>query len=486
MGSIRVTENATLELKDAVINFTQFAHYQHGIILSPGNTRLRADNVSIVSTHNVVIDLQTNCSASVDGLQSSVPLWLGLYHANLSISESEARWCIGTSSNVTISSCAFTEFELYGDNASIVDSNIGSSFLADTSVSIANSTVGDVMAVGVTSILASEELRANGSLSFHQNAMLHLASASVELAQTHDEELRVTFNDHSHFESTNSAITSSFAFIIYFRGDATGSANGLAMPTSTARLYAFDRSTLVLDGFTSRYLRAFNDSTVTLTNSAPFYLRAYSRASFYIRNSSVRKLYAFGLCHTHLSRSVATEDIRLHNNTYLEATDSTLTTVYSTDTSAAILVNSTYAHCAVDPTGYIAVYWYLDARVVDMIGQPVHQANVSAFMLAQDLKDTNLTDTEGWARLVLLDRIFDHLGEHANQLNYTVRATFEDHVAFDGVNMTTNKVVILELDFIIPEYFSLVIIPLLVTATLVAAWAHKKTKQEYGRARASH
>ena len=44
-GSITVTENATLELKDAVINFTQRFDHDHGILFDSGNTKLKVDSL---------------------------------------------------------------------------------------------------------------------------------------------------------------------------------------------------------------------------------------------------------------------------------------------------------------------------------------------------------------------------------------------------------------------------------------------------------
>jgi hypothetical protein len=476
-GSIRVTENATLELKDAVINFTQRIDNDHGILFYSGNTKLKADNVTIISTYDTFMVLDTNCSANVDDLHSPMRIYLELFNANLNMSNSEVHWYFGSDSNVTISNCEIKDIKSWGDDILISESTIGPCYVVSSSIMTHNSTIEDINATGKASIFVLNNLIVNGSVSLYGNATLHLEDAFLELSQIHDEESNMTFNDYSSLQSVSSEVNSDHVFIMYFYGESTASVNGLVMPTSLARLYAFDESVLNLNAFTSRYLRAFNDSIITLSNSAPYYLRSYYRANFYIYNCTIQKQYAFDLGHVHISKSVYTVDLRSYNNTYVDVSDSIIDSVYAYDTSAINLVNCTYTHYTVEPdatAAHIYVRWYLDAKVVDLTDQPIPSANVTAY-LGPNLKDSNLTNIQGCARLVLLGAHIDMNGIHYMQMNYSVGATYEDYVTSKSVNMTDNKVITLELDFIIPEFPSIAILPWIMIATLLAAAiSHRK------------
>lgn len=75
-GSIIVEENATLILRNALLNFTQTYDYQHSMILqnpANGNPRLQVENsVITASDHYLYIDFYGNSTGSVDVLEEGV------------------------------------------------------------------------------------------------------------------------------------------------------------------------------------------------------------------------------------------------------------------------------------------------------------------------------------------------------------------------------------------------------------------------------
>lgn len=62
--------------------------------------------------------------------------------------------------------------------------------------------------------------------------------------------------------------------------------------------------------------------------------------------------------------------------------------------------------------------------------------------------------------------------------NYTVEATYDIYSDETSVNMTENKQTTLRLNFIIPEFPSLIILALFMIATLLAALVYRRKHYE--------
>jgi len=122
----------------------------------------------------------------------------------------------------------------------------------------------------------------------------------------------------------------------------------------------------------------------------------------------------------------------------------------------------------------IQVFWYLDVHVVDEINQDVPSANVTATYPNATLAESKLTGEDGWINLTLMEKIKNATGEYPVGI-YTVEATYETHSNTTTVEMTGTKQITMTMeDFIIPEFPSFLILPLFMTATLLAVIAHRK------------
>jgi len=76
----------------------------------------------------------------------------------------------------------------------------------------------------------------------------------------------------------------------------------------------------------------------------------------------------------------------------------------------------------------------------------------------------------------LLEKMMNASGEYPVG-DYTVEAAYEIHSNSTTVNMTGNQQTILTLeDFVIPEFPSLLILPLFTMATLLAAIAYRRKR----------
>jgi hypothetical protein len=136
------------------------------------------------------------------------------------------------------------------------------------------------------------------------------------------------------------------------------------------------------------------------------------------------------------------------------------------DSSKSQLINSTVADVNIDDNATVSVCWYLDVHVTDSIGQDVPFANVTASYPNATVAESRLADASGWARLTLTEKTMNASGTYRLG-NYTVTSRYDTHEQQEPVNMTGNKFIV------IPEFPSLLILPLFIVATLIAIKVHK-------------
>ena len=124
----------------------------------------------------------------------------------------------------------------------------------------------------------------------------------------------------------------------------------------------------------------------------------------------------------------------------------------------------------------IQIFWYLDVHVIDDINQDVPSANVTAAYPDATLAESKLTSENGWVRLALMEKIKNATGEYPVGI-YTVNATYETYSNTTTVEMTITQHIALTLeDLVVPEFPSLIILPLFMIATLLATLVYKKKR----------
>jgi len=136
------------------------------------------------------------------------------------------------------------------------------------------------------------------------------------------------------------------------------------------------------------------------------------------------------------------------------------------------LVNSTYADLYFYGPGRVDVGWYLDAHVVDLLSQDVPYANVTATYLGAVAAEKS-TDDNGQARLILAEKTINATGEYPTG-NYTVEAKYGTHSDGSSVEMTANRQIELQLDFVIPEFSRALSVLLVMLILLPVAFYRKK------------
>jgi hypothetical protein len=141
--------------------------------------------------------------------------------------------------------------------------------------------------------------------------------------------------------------------------------------------------------------------------------------------------------------------------------------LYSSENSTLWLVNSTSNEYDIGDWSQISVSWYLDVHVVDSNGTSVAYADVTATYPNSTVAESKLTDTNGWARLTLMEKLMNATGSYPIG-NYTITTRYNTHEEQQSENMAGNR------QITIPEFPSFLIPPLFMIMTLLAVIIYKK------------
>jgi hypothetical protein len=396
-GSIIVEENATLYLKNAIVNFTQTESRQYSIILQNplnGYPRLLAYNSTITSAYRTEIILKDNSVAHFNN--ATIPWYLfAKDYSTLSISNDSyvsLQYGYG-SATINVYNSTIGEWHNYnygggGLQIKVHDSEISSIVVGPKSI---NCTIYHLEPGHIN----YWNFIANCSVTVLSGG----AAPNITLINTTVNSWRLAFYGDCEATIIDSIITEASAI-----GAPTGGGSSL------------------------------------------IYLKSTTCKSAYVDSNSVLK----------------TVDLHI------------ITGLRTLGQSNAWLVNSTYNNLNVDNLAQVHICWYLDAHVVDSIGQDVPLANVTATYPNATLAESGLTDASGWVRLPLMEMMVNATGEYPVG-NYTIKATYLTYSNSTTVNMTDNQMITVTLsNFIIPEFSPFLILPIFMIATLSAAIVYKR------------
>jgi len=388
-GSIVVEENATLILKNAIVNFTQVSERQFNMTFRKpvnGNPRLQAYSSTITSGLDTLTYLEDNSTATINNSTICWYLIAGDYSVVSISNSSYVRYQYAYDySVINVYDSTIVEWHNYNYGGGevqvqVYDSEINSLLLGPRSVdcTISNLKPGHMSywnSIGNCSLI----ILPGG------------ATPNITLINTTTDEWRLAFYGFCNAEILNSVI---------------------------GEVFAPDGSSVFLEATTCTYAQAYSSTKLSATDSFINYLRV-------------------------------------------------------TGDSSCWLPNSTNTNLKIEDIAMVYVCWYLNVHVTDSIGQNVPSANVSAFYPNATVAELESTDAIGWASLTLMEKMMNVTGSYPVG-NYTVQATYETHSKNTTVSMTENKEIALSLDFVIPEFPSFLILPLLMIATLLAVIVYKR------------
>ncbi len=136
--------------------------------------------------------------------------------------------------------------------------------------------------------------------------------------------------------------------------------------------------------------------------------------------------------------------------------------------------NSTCKDFNLQDNSSVSFNWYLDIHITDSIGQNVPAANITAIYPNSTVAVSSSTNLDGWTRLTLTGNVLNTTGNYPLG-SYTIIATYLTYSNGTTTNMTENQVVTLVLEgYVIPEFTTLIILPVFVTVFTAVMLCRKK------------
>ena len=389
---------------------------------------------------------------------------------------------------------------------------------------------GDLVLAGNNVTVITGRFDINGSIIVEENATLVLRNASLNFAQNEDFQFEMKFQNPSDGNPRllveNATIgANDYNLELDLYGNSSASVNMLSAPM--LYFYGYGSSVIVISNssildvggsaspFVSLsdcsvyYAEVRDDSTFDMFNCTIQILQAYSTNRTNVTDSSIENYVALVVNHGNCSTDglmpglVAAWDFQQNcssliapggwvtNLTLTNAqvngwsfeiyvasnatiSNSDLKSIYIGDSSELLSTNSTIQSYSIRDEAEVFVSWYLDVHVVDSIDQDVPSANVTATYPNATAAESKLTDANGWARLTLMEKMLNATGEYPVG-NYDVEAAYETHSNSTSMNMAYNQLITLTLeDFVIPEFPSALVLPLIMTVTLLAVMFCRK------------
>jgi len=288
-GSIIVEENATLILRNAILNFTQARGYQFNMTFrnpSNGNPRLLVENTTITANnYNIYVHFYGNSSASINKLEASKVALNTYEFSTASIEYSTMyRMGIGGNSNLNLSN-------------SVLPFDLGT--YDDSNVNVFNCTLGSLHAEGGYSVNVSSSIfnyhvaprtySANFSITglepgffnywnFRLNCSLAVApdgkASNIALTDTQVNGWIFYLRQFSNATITNSALKdiSSYDFAVVSIYDSS----------LTSTVTNFDISRTYIYNSTADGVYSYEDSRIWLTNSTINNYKIYDQSEIYV------------------------------------------------------------------------------------------------------------------------------------------------------------------------------------------------------------
>ena len=340
---------------------------------------------------------------------------------------------------------------------------------------------GDLILTGNNVTVIEGQFDINGSIIVEENATLILRNAVLNFTQVRDYQFNMTFsnptNGNPKLLAENTTLTTAYSFNVRFHGNSSCKADKLEVwpPYSVGYWWwMYDSSVVSISNSRVYMVTAYADSIFEAFNSTMRYMNAYSQVSVNISLSYIESLSCSDSSAVNVSNSNIWQ-LEAKASTVATASDSTINELYTYHSSVLRLVNSTYTSCSIYNESKVYVCWYLGVQVIDSDGADIPSANVTARYPNATVAESKLTDANGWTRLILMEKMINATGNHPVG-NYTTTAKYEVHTGQKSVNMTGNKEITISLPFIIPEFPSLIILPLFMIATLLAAMIHRRKR----------
>lgn len=431
-GNIYIRENGTLVLRNCDLVLNQSSLYQYVLEVS-GNGALLASGANLSSAYSFD---QVYRDDSVVNFTDSVwkhSTWTYASGGELYVRNVSELGHFMVSTEAVFDNCTGSGFLMTMENA---DVEVYGSYIGVAYVRARDSTV------NVTGL--------RGGRMEYFNTFNNLTTSGGMVANVSIFDSDVRFG----FEPYNSSLTVTDCDVdgLEMYGNSSVSAND----SMIGSMHVADGANLSLYNVNVRsYIIAYMDSRTVADHAYIYRVEASDQAYCSFNGSTVNQMDAY-------------------ESSVVHAADSVLARLSASQNSTVFLLNCS---CPSVPSAYdqaeILVNWYLDVHVADSTGQNVSPANVTAF-LGSALVQSELTDADGLARLVLPGKTINATGEFP-VAEYSINAAYLSYVNATTVDVIGNRQVNLTLEgLIVPEFQTHLLLSLLVLTSLLSVVTGKK------------
>lgn len=397
-GNIIVEENATLVMRNAVVNFAQAANEEFNMTFrNPvnGNPRLVVEgSTTIASDYYMYLYFLDNSTAEITGLSTNQKIAFVIYdNSSLKAMGSTLQYFVFSYgySTAIFADCTINMWYIYQDSTARVE----------------NSTVGFMYASG------------NANINTYNSTILSLRFEVYSINCTIDG-LKPSFFNYWNFRLSCSVAVA-----------ADGFASNLILNNTEVDNFSFDFK---------------GSSNVTASNIQAWAITLYYSSYLWMHSSSVFSLATYN-----------TATVRAYNSTALWA--------YVHNTSVIFAINSTISYPFVGEQAILYWLYYLHVHVQDLLGASVPSATVNVYIQGTSTPEfSDVTNSTGDVQFILQSKMQNATGEYPSE-PYIIEAVYGSHVNTTSVEMNANKEVAITLDFILPEFPSLLVMPLFFLAT---------------------
>lgn len=341
---------------------------------------------------------------------------------------------------------------------------------------------GDLILMGNNVTVIEGQFDINGSIIVEENATLVLRNAIVNFTQARDYQFNMTFqnptNGNPRLLAENTTLTTAYRFDINFYCNSSCKADKLEVWPSTGiyRWSMYDSSFVSISNSKVYSITARQDSIFEASNCTMRYVTATQQISANILLSDIEALRCHDSSAVNVSNSEIDWQLQARTSAVATASNCGINELDTHESSVVRLVNSTYTSCSIYNSSKVYICWYLDVHVVDSIAQDVPAANVTAIYPNDTLAESELTDTDGWARLTLTERMMNVTGDYPVG-TYTVNATYLSYSSGIGLTIIGNQAITLTLEgFVIPEFPYFLILPFFMITIALAVIAYRRIR----------
>ncbi len=215
--------------------------------------------------------------------------------------------------------------------------------------------------------------------------------------------------------------------------------------------------------------------TITNTNVNGWNIDLYGSSNATILKSTLEIISCYSSSKTSIYYSNVTTFINTMDEAYCYVQDTPIQMLWLSGESEVWAFNSTTAGIPnISGNAILYIGWWLSVHVIDQQDNDVPNANVTLTDSEGHPVAYGKTQTDGWVKFTLLEKVLNATGTQKQFGAYTVTVTYEENSNSQQVIMEGNQQTTIQLAFIIPELSPITILLALLTIALAILSTKKK------------